>query len=356
MIHRKKTPVYVYIISFLSAFVVAVCLAIVLAVAARKPKLPSVMPRSMTYFGTMCSLNLYEVGTQELYNSLFHRLEEIEAEFDPHRATSDISQINAAAGDHAVSVNQDIIYVLSRALSYAQLSDGVFDPTIGPIVELWNIGTDEAHLPNQRYITANLPLVDWREVAIEGDTVFLQKTGMALDLGAIVKGFAADELCKILKSNGVKKAIIDLGGNIYVYGKKLDNEPWYVGIKNPDNTEGDPAVVLPLGECSVVTSGVYERFFYQKGKRYHHIFDVSTGYPLETELLSATVICSSSIDADALSTLVFLLGIDKGIDLLDRMDGVSGVFINENHEIIATESLRGLLESPSYKYKVIRYR
>ena len=129
-----------------------------------------------------------------------------------------------------------------------------------------------------------------------------------------------------------------------------------MGIKNPDNTEGDPAVVLPLGECSIVTSGVYERYFYQNGKRYHHIFDVSTGYPLETNLLSATVICPSSIDADALSTLVFILGVDEGIDLLDRMDGVSGIFIDNNYEITATESLKGLLQSPSYKYKVIRYK
>jgi len=356
MIHRKKTPLYVYVISFISIAVLVTCVAIVLIVMSRKPKIPAVQPRSMVYLGSVCSLNLFEDGTQELYNSLFYRLEQIEAEFDIHRASSDISQINEAAGDHAVEVNDDIIYVLSRALSYAELSGGLLDPTIAPISELWNIGTDEAHVPNQRYINANLPLVDYHDVVIDGSTVFLKRDGMALDLGSIVKGFAADELRKILKSRGVKKAIIDLGGNIYVYGKKLDDEPWYVGIKNPDNTEGDPAVVLPLGECSIVTSGVYERYFYQNGKRYHHIFDVSTGYPLETNLLSATVICPSSIDADALSTLVFILGVDEGIDLLDRMDGVSGIFIDNNYEITATESLKGLLQSPSYKYKVIRYK
>ena len=356
MIHRKKTPLYVYAISLISIVVFVTCVAIVLITVARKPKEPSVQPRSMTYFGSMCSLNLFEDGTQELYNALFYRLEQIDAEFDTKKASSDISQINEAAGNHAVEVNDDIIYVLSRALSYAELSNGLFDPTIAPITNLWNIGTDEAHLPNQRYITANLPLVDYRDVVIDGKTVFLKREGMALDLGAIVKGFAADELCKILKERGVKKAIIDLGGNIYVYGKKLDDEPWYVGIKNPEDTNGDPAVVLPLKECSIVTSGVYERFFYQSGKRYHHIFDTSTGYPLETNLLSATVICSSSIDADALSTLVFILGIDAGIDLLDRMDGVSGIFIEDNHEITATESLKGLLESPTYKYKTIRYK
>lgn len=356
MIHRKKTPLFVYVISFLSAAVVAVCAAIVLAVLARKPKSPTAAPRTMTYFGTVCTLNLFEDGTTELYNALFHRIEEINAEFDTNLATSDISQINAAAGDHAVPVHSDVVSVLRRALSYAELSGGLFDPTVGPIVKLWAIGTDEAHVPNQRYIRAALPLVDWRSVVIDGETVFLEKEGMSLDLGAIVKGFAADELKAMLSARGVSKAIIDLGGNIYVYGKKLDDEPWYVGIKNPENESGDPALVIQLSECGVVTSGVYERFFVQNGKRYHHLIDTKTGYPLETSLLSATVICQSCIDADALSTLVFLLGVDAGIELISRMNGVAAVFIDDNLEVTASESLKGLIESPIYKYKVFHFR
>ena len=356
MVHRKKTPLFVYVLSILSAAVLAVCVAVVAAILIRKPKVPAVSPRSMTYFGTICSLNLFESGTQELYNELFHRIELIDTEFDPNRASSDVSRINAAAGDHAVSVSEDVISVVKRALSYAELSGGLFDPTIGPVVKLWSIGTDEAHVPNDRYIRAALPLVDYRAVVVDGDTVFLEKEGMSLDLGALVKGFAADSLCEMLAARKVPRAIIDLGGNIYVYGKKIDNEPWYVGIKNPDNESGDPALVLQLGECSVVTSGVYERFFVQNGKRYHHIFDTRTGYPLETDLLSATVICSSSVDADALSTLVFLLGAEDGIDLLSRMDGVSGVFISKNYKVVATESLKGIMESPIYKYRNFQFQ
>lgn len=356
MIHRKKTPIYVYFISFLSIVVVAVCTTVVLSVLSRKPKVPSVTPKSMIYFGTVCTLNLFEDGTQALYNTLFNRLEQIETEFDPARASSDISQINAAAGDHAIPVNSDITYVLRRALAYAELSGGLFDPTIGSITKLWQIGTEEAHIPNQRYIKSTLELVDYHSVVIDGDTVFLEKKGMSLDLGALVKGFAADELRKILAAHHVSKAIIDLGGNIYVFGKKLDDEPWYVGIKNPENESGDPALVMQLDECSVVTSGVYERYFVQGGKRYHHIFNAKTGYPLETNLLSATIICKSSIDADALSTLVFLLGKDDGIDLISRMDGVACVFIDDNLEVTASESLKGNIDSPIYKYKIFHFK
>ena len=188
MIHRKKTPIYVYFISFLSIVVVAVCVTVVLSVLSRKPKVPSVTPKSMIYFGTVCTLNLFEDGTQALYNALFNRLEQIETEFDPARASSDISQINAAAGDHAIPVNSDITYVLRRALAYAELSGGLFDPTIGSITKLWQIGTEEAHIPNQRYIKSTLELVDYHSVVIDGDTVFLEKKGMSLDLGALVKG------------------------------------------------------------------------------------------------------------------------------------------------------------------------
>ena len=138
-----------------------------------------------------------------------------------------------------------------------------------------------------------------------------------INLGGIAKGFAADEIVEILKANGVKKAVIDLGGNIYVYGKKSSNLKWTVGAKNPEEPDGDPLILIKTCETSVVSSGTYERYFVKDSIRYHHIFDPETGYPADKNLTQVTVISRKSIIADVLSTTAFVLGKDKTIELQD---------------------------------------
>jgi len=270
-------------------------------------------------FGTVCTINAFDDGTEELYGKLFSCLNEIDRKFSTTRAESEISLINAAAGEQAVQVTPDVLYIIRTALAYASLTGGAFDPTIGPVVTLWGINTDHARIPSQIELETALHLVDWHQVTVNGSSVFLQKKGMKLDLGGIVKGYAADELVGILKKERVKRAVIDLGGNIYVYGRKKDGTPWRVGVKNPDDPSGEPAVILTLQNSSVVTSGVYERFFIQDGVRYHHIIDPKTGYPVDNGLTSVTIVCESSTAADALSTSLFILGPEKGFALLKKI-------------------------------------
>ena len=172
---------------------------------------------------------------------------------------------------------------------------------------------------------------------------------MKVNLGGIVKGFAADEVCKILKKHNVKKAVVDLGGNIYVYGKKSDGSKWTVGIKNPDSPSSAPLLRLCINENSVVTSGSYERFFEADGKKYHHIFNPATGFPADYGIVSATVISPSSIAADALSTATFVLGVEKSFKLLDKFKkefgtDISFVFICKYGSVFASENLKGSLE------------
>lgn len=331
--------------------------------------------RSEFVLGTVCTVNAFGDGTNELYDELFARLHKIDEDFSVNRADSQITKINNAAGDHAVAVSSDVMYVIKTALHYAELTDGAFDPTVGPLVKLWGINTDHARVPSQTEINNALPLVNWRDVVVtpaasrtanaaassytsaEAGTVFLKRTGMSIDLGGIAKGYAADELVKILDAHKVKRAIIDLGGNIYVHGKKADGSLWKVGIKDPENPEeGKPALALSLSDSTVVTSGVYERFFIQNGKRYHHILDTKTGYPADTGLLSSTIICSSSITADALSTSVFVLGSEKGFELINKMNGVSVVFITANHNLLASQKLQPVLFLINKSYLTADYR
>lgn len=323
-------------------------------------------PRTEMAMGTVCTVNAYSDGTEKLYDELFARLHEIEADFSVNIDTSQVSAVNRAAGQHAVAVSSGVLYVITTALKYAELTGGAFDPTVGPLVKIWGINTDHARVPSVQEINTALGRINWHDVVITRNsdgsgTVMLRRSGMALDLGGIVKGYAADELTSILRTRNVKRAVIDLGGNIYVFGTKKDGSLWKVGVKDPSDPEGTPALILSLSNSTVVTSGVYERFFIQDGMRYHHILDTKTGYPARTGLLSSTIVCESSIAADALSTSVFVLGQEKGMALLqdiekDRTSGtkfseipglhtrVSAVFIAEDGSITASKSLEGILK------------
>ena len=324
-------------------------------------------PRTEALMGTVCTVNAYDDGTKSLYDELFARLHEIDETFSVTIDSSEISAINKAAGERSVSVSSDTAYVVRSALSFAELTGGAFDPTVGPLVKIWGINTDHARVPAQSEIDAVLPLINWRDVsAADDNTVMLKRRGMALDLGGIVKGYAADELTKILKARKVRRAIVDLGGNIFVYGKKKDGSPWRVGIKDPNDPEGVPAIVLNVANSTIVTSGVYERFFTENGVRYHHILDVKTGYPAASGLLSSTIVCESSMAADALSTSVFVLGKESGMELLHRIQSsagtplaeipelhaqVLGIFIEEDGSVSASKALEGSLEAPAVTFE-----
>jgi thiamine biosynthesis lipoprotein len=305
--------------------------------------------------GTVCTVNLYRYGSSPVYGKIFSRLKELEGMFSANSANSILSVINAAAGIEPVPAGEDLIRVLERALYFARVSGGAFDPTIGPLVRLWGIGTENAGVPGDREIEEALSLVNWRDVHLDRERgmVFLARPGMALDLGAIANGYAADEVVKIIAAAGIPFAVIDLGGNIYAYGEKEENRPWRIGIQNPLEPRGiylgvlewqkadpkDPPdrdrrtayawsgrTVDPLADKTVVTSGIYERFFEYAGRNYHHILSTQDGYPAETGLLSVTVIAENSMDADALSTAAFALGWEKGSALI-KAQGAEAVFV-----------------------------
>jgi len=297
--------------------------------------------------GTVCSVSLYEYASEQIYSDIFNRIREIENLMSVNIPVSDISRINAASGIEPVQVHDDTLKVIERAIYFAEFScidtggieaNGAFDPTVGPLVSLWGIGNENPRIPAQDEIDETLPLVNWRnvEINLNNNTVFLKHQGMALDLGAIAKGYAADEAAIIIGKTNVKRAIIDLGGNILLYGEKKDKSPWKVGIQNPLEGRGVLAGVAQVREKTVVTSGVYERFFEQDGKRYHHIFSPSHGYPANSGLLSVTIIASNSMEADALSTAVFVLGYERGIMLLKNYPGAEAIFIFEDKSIRIT--------------------
>jgi thiamine biosynthesis lipoprotein len=290
--------------------------------------------------GTVCTVTLFEKGYGSIYNEIFSGAREIENLMSLNIPSSDVSRAKAAAGIAPVQVHNDVFKVIERALYFAEISGGAFDPSVGPLVSLWGINEDSPNVPSREEIDAVLSLVDWRNVELDADsqTVFLKHTGMALDLGAIAKGYAADRAAEIAKKAGVKRAIIDFGGNIVILGEREDKRPWRVGIQDPNGERGEYIGVVPVsqltyGQVSVVTSGVYERFFEKDGKTYHHIFSPAHGYPADNELTSVTIIAPNSMDADALSTAVFVMGYEKGKALIDTMPEAEAVFVMRDNSV-----------------------
>ncbi|MCR4789937.1 MAG: FAD:protein FMN transferase [Treponemataceae bacterium] len=297
-----------------------------------KTALPS---KTQAALGTVCRISLYEEGTASLYKDLFDRLDQIESEMSSTLPSSEISILNELAGKSIVEdfhLSQDTFAVIEEALEIAKITDGAFDPTVAPLVKLWDIngrvnGTcpQDKALPSEEEIRIASSNVDWSAVKLnpENKSISISRPGIQLELGGIAKGYAADQLVLILKERGVKKALIDLGGNIYAYGAK-SYEPelklWRIGIKNPFEIAGQPITVVSCRDKSVVTSGPYERFFEKDGRIYHHILDPKSGYPAESDLASVSIISSNSMLADALSTSCFVLGSEKSCQLLSKMD------------------------------------
>jgi thiamine biosynthesis lipoprotein len=322
--------------------------------------------------GTICVVNLYESGTNQLYSRIFSRIREIDrsmsvfpGEFedllnddtiiDPNSGDSAVSTlvsgvlaINRQAGITPVKVRVDLIAVLETALRYAELSDGAFDPTIGPLVKLWGIGSESQRVPAAGEIAAALELVNYRDLIIDRNsgTAFLRRRGMELDLGGIAKGYAADEAARIAREGRVRRGIIDLGGNILALGwrweKKKDSTPWRIGVQNPFSARGESIGALSVHDTSVVTSGVYERFFESGGTRYHHILSTANGYPVDNGLLAVTIVTERSMDADALSTAVFALGFERGKALIDSIPGAEAVFVFADRSVTITRGLSGI--------------
>jgi thiamine biosynthesis lipoprotein len=307
--------------------------------------------RSEFVMGTVCTVTLYGQGSARVYRDVFSRLREIEDRMSAGLPDSELSRINAAAAREPVQVHKDVFTVIERSLHYAALSGGVFDPTVGPLVSLWGIGGENPRLPPQEEIDAARALVNWRDVVLDREqgTVFLTRPGMALDLGAIAKGYAADEAAAIIAGAGIKQAIIDLGGNILVYGVKKDKTPWRIGIQDPSGLRGSYTGFLRVRDKTVVTSGVYERYFELDGRRYHHILSTDTGYPADNGLLSVSIVADSSIDTDALSTAVFAMGYEKGKALLESLEDVQGIFIFGDRGIRICGDLDFTLTDDTYR-------
>ncbi len=300
--------------------------------------------QSFLMLGTVCRITIYDKISDRAFKAAFERIKEIEEHMSIHLDESEISRVNRSAGSEAVPVSADTFLVVQKALEIARLSGGAFDPTVGPLVQAWDIGGENPRRPSDEEIAHLLTLVGYDRVVLdeEQQTIFLQDPGMVLDLGAIAKGYAADEAARVLIEQGVGSAIVNLGGNVLTVGRKTDGSLWRIGIQDPEQERGGYALIVELDDTSLVTSGPYERFFTLEGETYHHILDTTTGRPVVNELISASIITRSSFLADALSTTLYALGVEKGMALIESMEGVEAILLTDDGRVITSSGVPAL--------------
>ncbi len=311
--------------------------ALFLTACARNPEPVS---RQGFYFDTVIRITLYDADKPELLEHCFALAETYENMLSKTKENSDVWKLNHAGGA-PVELQEDTLRLLRTALSYAELTGGKIDPTIGSVNKLWNFTDPEAAmLPDPSSLTEALAHVDYRRITIEGSRAALNDPGAELDLGFIAKGYIADRIKDYLVSQGVTSALINLGGNVLAIGCKPGGVPFQIGIQKPFAADGSTACVLPVTDLSVVSSGNYERYFLKDGKIYHHILDTETGYPIWNNLSEVTVLCPSSTDGDALSTACFILGAEKGMELIESLPDTEALFITSEGEILRSGGLK----------------
>ncbi len=272
------------------------------------------------------------------------RLERLLSRFIPE---SDIGRINAGAGRKPATISLETLKILELAAGVSLSSRGCFDVTVAPLADLWDY-KNAVKPPEAERIREILSLVGWRDLELDvaEGSAGLKREGQSIDLGGIAKGYASDRFMQIFRERGVASAFSNIGGNVSTLGSKPDGSAWRVGIRHP-RAEDLMGVVEASGEA-VVTSGDYERYFTDDaGKRYHHILDPKTGYPAESGLISVTVVAGSAMLADALSTAVFVAGLERGAEILKKYLQAEAVLIDEKLRVYVTRGLKGRFESAS---------
>jgi len=292
--------------------------------------------------GTIVQFKAYGNKASQAIDKAIDKIKDIDNKMSVFKDYSELSKININAGKAPTKVGEDTYFVIKKAVEYSALSGGAFDPTIRPVVGLWGIQTDHARIPNNDEIDEAINLVNYKDIILDEkvSSIMLKSKKQELDVGAIAKGFAADEVKNIFKKNKIESAIIDLGGNIFAMGNKIDGTPWKIGIQDPIRSLGEFVGIVSVKNKSVVTSGNYERYFIRDGKRFHHIIDPLTGNPSEKGILSTTIVSDHSIDGDALSTCAFVMGLERGMELIESLKGVDAIFITENKMIYTTSGIK----------------
>ncbi|MCK5759595.1 MAG: FAD:protein FMN transferase [Clostridiales bacterium] len=299
--------------------------------------------RTGFHLGTVISITVYGGRGEDSLDTAFEEIIRLESILSKKIEGSDIYKINSNAGKDKVELQPETMLVLAESLKHNEKSNGYFDITIGPLVDLWKIGTEEAALPSEDAIKSVLELIDINKFEYCCNTALLTEPLMSIDTGGIAKGYIADRIAEVLKKDGCRGVLINLGGNVLTAGEKPDGGKWRIGIQDPFKSTGNYMEIVTVDEMSVVTSGPYERNFVEDGVLYHHILDPFTGYPVVNNIAGVTIVSKKSIDGDGLSTSVFAMDIDDGLALIEETDNTECYIVLNDGTIIMSSGFSDYL-------------
>ncbi|MEQ9810671.1 FAD:protein FMN transferase [Streptococcus jiangjianxini] len=304
---------------------------------------------SIRLMGTKIDLLIDSDNAEKLINDCVDLLHLYNKRFSANDDTSELMALNLNAGIKPTKLHPELLDLITLGKKHSLTQPSHLNIAIGPLVNTWRIGFSDAHVPEPSTIQNALGLIDPHHIQInpQKGTVFLVKKGMRIDLGAIAKGYIADRIIDYLKSQGVTSAMINLGGNVLVYGpnQKRPDAKWYIGIQNPELKRGENLGIIKIENQSVVTSGIYERKLVHNGRTYHHIFDSNTGYPIKTEMASITIVANLSVDCEIWTTKLFGLPIVEAMMIIESTPDIEGIIITQDHRIAISQGLKPKYQS-----------
>lgn len=293
-------------------------------------------------FGTKVSQKICKenIDCELILDKSISIMKNFENKLSLFKETSEVSKINENAGKDFVYVSKDTFDIIDKSIYFSKLTQGLLDITIAPLVKAWDINTYNPRFIEKENIDKILPLINYNDIILDEKNlgVRLVKKNQKIDLGGIAKGYIADYIIEFYKKNNIKSAILNIGGNIKVLGKKDNIKKWNVGIYQPIKHSTTTICSVNVSDMSVVTSGIYERAFIQNDKLYHHILNPNTGYPAVTDIKSITIINESSLVCDALSTPLLIMGVNKASEFM-KNNNINGIIINSNNDIIINKNL-----------------
>lgn len=297
--------------------------------------------------GTTVTISLIEEQGDLLLQQAFDLLRELEYRFSANSQESELMEINYQAGIAPVKVHPDLFELISLGLEHSLAPSSHLNISIGPLIQTWRIGFSDAKVASPQEIAAVLPLIDPHLIQLNplASTVFLEKKRMKLDLGCLAKGYSADKIANFLKEQGVTSALINLGGNILTIGKNQAKagQAWQIGIQDPRNPRGNHLLTISATDKSVVTSGIYERHLTINGRDYHHIFDSKTGYPVETNLASLTIISDKSVDGEIWTTRLFGERSASILWQVESLDGIEAILIDKEGHLACSSGIKNCI-------------
>lgn len=296
---------------------------------------------------TVMTLKAYGENAEKALEDAEREIVKLDSALGRGNTDSEIYKVNA---EKSAEVSEETAGLVRDALDICSSTDGAFDISIAPVMDLWGFYTKDFYVPSADELAQELTRVNYKNISADKNVISVSGNSQ-IDLGGIAKGYLSDRIMDILRSDGVESGIISLGGNVKTLGKKPDGSDWRVAIQDPDDEE-EYMGILSVSDMAVITSGNYQRFFERDGVMYHHIIDPSDGYPADTGLASVTIVSDDGTLADGLSTALYVMGLEKGMEYWKNHDGFDVMFVTEDKEILITKGIEAIFESP-YEYSVI---